>query len=272
MTDLEKFEFDPLQLYFGEPFIIHSDIANDIVINQPTIGDIIKCEKKLYSAVTTLIANSTMYRVQLWDMKLDWNKVSDFTLFCMLVGSLDVDSTKLLFGDLDFGKFELLPMPIEDSDEVKYILYNEEQNYIIDEETHLLMSNYIKHMFNMFPKTEKAKGKSTKEWIIQEDKENMEKHKNDGYSSPLLPLISSCLNHPGFKYKKNELKEVGIVEFMDSVQRIQVYESSTALLKGIYGGFVDSSKINKEEFNFMRDLTVAQIDSNKSSKKLKEEK
>ena len=42
---------------------------------------------------------------------------------------------------------------------------------------------------------------------------------------------------------------------MDSVQRLQVYESSTALLKGAYSGFVDTSKINKDDFNFMRELS-----------------
>lgn len=110
-------------------------------------------------------------------------------------------------------------------------------------------------MFNIFPKTEKARGKATKEALIWEDQQNYDLHKNDTYKSTLLPLISSCLNHPGFKYKKNELKEVGIVEFMDSVQRLQVYESSTALLKGIYSGFIDASKINKDDLNFMRDLS-----------------
>ena len=49
--------------------------------------------------------------------------------------------------------------------------------------------------------------------------------------------------------------EVGIVEFMDSVQRLQIYESSTALMKGMYSGFLDTSKINKEELNFMRDIS-----------------
>ena len=43
MTDLNnELEIDALQLYFGEPFIIHDDIFNDIQILQPTIGDIIK--------------------------------------------------------------------------------------------------------------------------------------------------------------------------------------------------------------------------------------
>ena len=103
-----EFEVDALQLYFGEPFSIPSESANDIVIFQPTIGDIIhEGEKKVYSALNTLIANPTMYRLQLWKMGIDWNKLSDFDLFCMLSTSLDQDSTKLLFGDLNFQLFKL---------------------------------------------------------------------------------------------------------------------------------------------------------------------
>ena len=49
--------------------------------------------------------------------------------------------------------------------------------------------------------------------------------------------------------------DVGIVEFMDSVQRLQVYESSRALLAGSYSGFVDTSKIDKSQFDFMRDIS-----------------
>ena len=41
---------------------------------------------------------------------------------------------------------------------------------------------------------------------------------------------------------------------MDSVQRLQIYESTNALWKGMSSGFVDSSKINKEELNFMRSI------------------
>jgi len=70
-----------------------------------------------------------------------------------------------------------------------------------------------------------------------------------------MSLISACINHPGFKYKLQELKDVGICQFMDSVQRLQVYESSTALLHGMMGGFVDSSKIKSDDYNWMRSLS-----------------
>lgn len=256
MTNSQGFEIDALQLYFGEPFIIHNDNCNDIVINQPTVYDIIKeGEHDVYSGVYTFAANPTMYRVMLWDMGVDWNKMDDFGLFCFLYKNLDLKSTKLLFGDLNFQLFKLCVRD-EGTESQSFYLYNEPQDVEINSENFTLISSYIRTMFNVHPKVEKARGRSTKEWMIEEDRQNIELHKNDSYHSALLPLISSCLNHPGFKYKKNELKEVGIVEFMDSVQRLQIYESTTALLKGMYSGFVDTSKINKDEFNFMREISL----------------
>lgn len=253
---ISESEIDALKLFFGVPFVIENDEYNDITINQPTIGDIIKSgEKKVYSAVNVIISNPTQYRMQLWDLGIDWNKISDFSLFCMLAPSIDPESTKLLFGDLNFQLFQLKQEQTEDGEPFFYLL-NEEQNIQIDEAAYLQMASYLRTMFNTYPKVEKARGKSTKEWMIEEDRMSFEQHKNDVYKSTLLPLISTCLNHPGFKYKKNELREVGIVEFMDSVQRLQVYESSTALLKGIYSGFVDASKIDKNELNFMREISL----------------
>lgn len=67
-------------------------------------------------------------------------------------------------------------------------------------------------------------------------------------------IVSSLVNHPGFKYKLKELKEVGVAEFYDSVKRLQIYEQSTALMKGMYSGFIDGSKIKPEDYNFMREI------------------
>ena len=100
-----------------------------------------------------------------------------------------------------------------------------------------------------------TKDNTLKKWFIQKDRSAIEnakyktsKDEDDG----LLPLISACCNHPGFKYKSSELKQLGIFQFYDSVKRLQVYESTTALQKGMYSGFVDSKGIKAEDYNFMR--------------------
>ena len=134
------------------------------------------------------------------------------------------------------------------------ILWNPELDIEINEDIYNNIVLYIRTMFNIFPKVEKAKGKTTKKWIIEEDRMNLANAKKEDTTSTFLPLIESCCCHPGFKYKKNELREVGIYEFMRDVQRLQVYESTTALLKGMYSGFIDTKGIDKEEFDFMREI------------------
>lgn len=67
-------------------------------------------------------------------------------------------------------------------------------------------------------------------------------------------MVSALVNHPGFKHKLSELKEVGIAEFYDSVKRLQIYEQSTALLKGLYGGMISSKDVEPDAYNWMKDV------------------
>lgn len=247
----KKIEFDKLQMYFGEPYKITYD-GGEIEILQPTIGDILYFgEKQFYSMLNVFISNTTSHRLFLWDHGIDWNKISDYELFGFLIKGLDVESTKILFNDLDFRLFELYNKKVDDVEVLT--LYNKKQRVEIDENTYRQIAEYLRLMFNIYPKVEKAKGKTTKEWMIDEDRMNLLNQKESNQST-LLPLVSACVNHPGFKYKLAELKDMGIVQFMDSVQRLQIYESTTALMSGMYSGMVDIKGIPSEQFNFMRNI------------------
>ena len=254
-------KFDQLKMYFGEPF----DVGNGITIRQPTVGDILEVgEEDFYGTLYVFIANPTTYRLQLWDNGIDWNKIKSYELFGMLVKSVKPEISHILFGDVDFSAFDLYSKTTvetnEDGEEVPVsvpTLYNKDTEMELSEEDYSLISDYLRTMFNIFPKVEKVKGKSTKESVIEEDRINLMNRQKQGdkNDSGLLAMVSSCVNHPGFKYKLSELKDVGICQFMDSVQRLQVYESSTAMLKGMMGGFVDSSKIKPDAYNWMRSLS-----------------
>lgn len=254
-------KFDQLKMYFGEPF----EVGNGITIYQPTVGKILEVgESDFYGTLYVFIANPTTYRVQLWDNGIDWNKVSDYELFMMLVKSVRPEISSSLFGDIDFSAFEPYSKTIiktnEEGEEEEVsipTLYNKDTEMELSEEDYTLIAEYLSVMFNIHPKIEHAKGKITKQSIIEEEKMNMEARmaKGDVEESGLLSLVSACVNHPGFKYKLQELKDVGICQFMDSVQRLQVYEQSTAMLHGMMGGFVDSSKIKADSYNWMRSLS-----------------
>jgi hypothetical protein len=247
---LPNIHIDKLKLYFRQPIVINAYKEmglNDIVLLQPSIGDIVKVSEPLfYSTLSVFTTNPTANRLLLWNEGIDWNDLTDYGLFVMFFNRINPEISKLIFQDVDFTRFKRL----KKNDDI--LFYNEEQNIVIDENIYNIISLYFRTMFNAFPKTEKTVDAVAKEWIIEEELMNAAIKKDEDKSS-LFSLISTCVNHPGFKYKSSELINVGIFEFMDSVKRLQIYESATAVMKGMYGGFVDAKKIDKEAYNFMKE-------------------
>ena len=249
----QEYKFDPLKMYFREDYFVKG-----IRIVQPTINDILNMgESKFYSGLSPFLYNSTSIRVMLWDLpqRIDWCNVKDIEVFGILKNMTNTDNSaiRLLFPDYRIEHMQLMQLNEKNSNECQLFLYDEENDFVLNESEYMEIAEYIRTLLNIHPKIEKAKGKTTKQWMIDEDRMNMAQ-RDEKNTSTLLPLISACINHPGFKYKLQELRDVGIYEFMDSVQRLQIYESTIALLGGSYSGFADMSKVPKEQFNFMRDI------------------
>lgn len=251
--NIQEYKFDPLKMYFREDYFVKG-----IRIVQPTIGNILDIgESKFYSGLSPFLYNSTSIRVMLWDLpqRIDWCNVKDIEVFGILKNMTNTDNSaiRLLFPDYRIEHMQLMQLNEKNSNECQLFLYDEENDFVLNESEYMEIAEYIRTLLNIHPKIEKAKGKTTKQWMIDEDRMNMAQ-RDEKNTSTLLPLISACINHPGFKYKLQELRDVGIYEFMDSVQRLQIYESTIALLGGSYSGFADMSKVPKEQFNFMREL------------------
>ena len=248
-------EFDRLKIYFGEPLIIPCR-HGEVTVLSPTIGDIIALgEAKFYSTLNIFVANTTSYRAFLWDLQMDWNEVSDFELFCIIYKQIDPDVSKLLFSDLDFSLFEVKILNVDENIR-KLVLVNVEQNVEIDEDVYQQIHQYLQIMFGMHPEELLTTEDRMKRWWIAKDKREQERKakKKDEKKYSIQPTVSALVNHPGFKYKLKELKEVGVAEFYDSVQRLQIYEQSTALMKGLYSGMISGKDVKPEQYNFMREI------------------
>jgi hypothetical protein len=248
-------EPDLLQMYFAMDY----QVTEYITIRQPRIGEIVEMgEEPYYQTIGTLCVIPSDIKSMLWDSGIDWEIISDFELFCLISKTLSVEQTRILFGDLDFSKFKLMQRQ-DNQENVLYQRIGTEENFqdiIIDKMVYQKSIDYIRKLHRIHPKVEHAKNKKTKEILIQLDREDHEAASKRKKESHLFPLISSLVNTAGFKYKKDELKEVGIFEFFDSVMRIQTIKSADALLKGCYSGFVDTSGINKKDLDWTRDLYV----------------
>lgn len=249
----DKYHFDKLKLFFGEDYYVHG-----IKISQPTIGDILDIgESKFYTAISPFINNSTSIRLMLFNLGVEnWCKVKDIEVYNLLsqIPEQDYSPLHLIFHDVNFLDYKIVSYTDENSEE-QFGLYNPESNILLSENEYMEIAEYIRTIMNIHPKVEKAKGRTTRDWMRQEDQMNLSMKKlDDNSESNLLPIISALTNHPGFKYKLEELKQVKIYQFYDAVQRLQIYEQTHALMGGSYSGFCDTSKIDKEQFNFMREI------------------
>lgn len=182
-------------------------------------------------------------------MGLDWMEVDDFELFIMLSQTLTPDRTYLLFGDLDFTKLKPFNHP---HIEGEIILVDKESGVLIDKMIYFKIVSYLRKAFNITPKVEKAANKMTKKILIEEDRKKMELNKDKPFKSFLLPLISSVKVKQC--YTKEYVLNMGYVEFMNDVARLQVINNADHLLSGCYSGNIDMKKINKAELNWMREL------------------
>ena len=254
----QEYNFNPLKMYFGEDYIVNDEIT----IHQPTIQDFIEAEDetKIYDVIKPFIANTTAYRVQLWDKGIDWNKLTNIELFSVLIKQIDFKYSQLIFGEVDFSSFDLLEIEKENG-ETEPFLYSKTMDLGIDEATLKRICKHIQYMFNIFPVEEEfTSSKILKQDLINKDRQNQivqQKKESARANQSLLSMITFYLNHPGCKYKKNELREMGYFEFMYNIQRIQIYESTHALFGGIYSGMCDLSKVNPNGFNFMRDIKIS---------------
>lgn len=280
-----QISFDKLQIYFREPYVIDlASAVGSITVLQPTIGDIIRIgESRFYSTLSSFVTNTTSHRLMLWgdgdEPVIDWNEMSDFELFAFLIENADKEVYSLFLGDLDLSKFERVGK--NDGDKEVLTLYDVEDEIEINEEVYWHLSQYLREMFTIFPEEKITKSPTLKKWYIQKDRtkqaiDKEKKEKGETESSSLLPVISSYLNHPGTKYKSSELKELGVFEFWDGVQRLQIYEQATACMNGMYSGMVDGSKISSDSYNFMKEIkheyVVKDAESYKTSSGTKKHK
>lgn len=238
-------EIDELSLYFGEPYVVNEYIT----ITLPKIGEVVKYgERQYYSMIQTITAIPSDMKSQLFDMGLDWTQVEDFQLFMMLAPTLPKDKTYILFGDLDFQAMR----PFQNKQNGAVVLFNPQTNAVIDELAYGKMHAYLCSAHNLTKKVEKAANEFTKKFMIEEDRQKIAYNQKQPYKSFLRPLISAVKCRMG--YTLDYVKNMGLYEFMDDLNRLQVIVNADALLQGSYSGMVDTSKIPKKNFDWCRSI------------------
>ena len=242
---------DELKIYRGEDFVV----SKHIILHQPTLNEICDYgERDYYSMIYNFTATPQSLKVQLWDMEIDYTEITPYQLFYQLLYRMyPQEKTSIIFGDLDFSRFQVM----QRKDDESILLYQEidGESVIIDEYTYniiidyLCKSHFIERDFKI-PMT-----KSAKMILIEDAREEMEANKNKEYHSTLKNLVSAMINSEGFKYNHSQVWDMKINAFMDSVKRIGKIKNAQLLLQSGYSGFgVNLKEINNKQLDWLGEL------------------
>lgn len=239
-----------LQIYFGDNY----EINQYITVHHPKLDDVVRLgEQEYYSTLYAFTSIPSDFKPQLWDAGILWEDISDFQFFTMLVKNLTPDKTSFLFGDdIDFSKFQYGKN--QNNELILYQLRYDGNLLIIDNGIYLRIAHFLRKIHGIVPNPEYGYTNTVRRLLIEDDRQRMKINKEKEKGSILLPIISSLINSPEFKYGLNEIRQMPMYALMDSIKRVQVIRSTTALLQGCYSGMVDTKKIDKKEFNWMRSL------------------
>lgn len=240
---------DELQIYRGCSIFI----KDGIIIRQPTLDEICSYgEKQYWSMIHVLTSVGADMKFQLFDMGIDYTEVSDYQLFySLLCRNFSQEQTSIIFGALDFQKFSLYKK--KDSDDV--VMCDIENNIDIDEYTYMIIADVLRKIHGLKRNNQMPANEATKQILIEDARDEYNMNKNKEYHSQLKNMISAMINCEGFKFNHNEVWNMKINAFMDSVKRISKIKNADLLLQSGYSGFgVDLKKISNKQLDWLGEL------------------
>ena len=132
------------------------------------------------------------------------------------------------------------------------MLADQENGIIIDQMIYMQIVEYLRKVHGLTRAYDRTKSKFVHDMSIEMDREEMQKNADKPYKSFLWPIISSVKARQG--YTKQYVLDMQIYELINEMNRLQIIVQSDALLQGSYSGMVDTKKIPKDNFNWMRDI------------------
>lgn len=253
-------EIDKLKILRGKPI----KISDSLTIYQPTLGQIEEVgEQKVLNVIWMMCSCAWDMPSAFDDMGIDFMSVSDWQFFMQTVQSFSIDTTRLVFGDIDFQK--LKPMSFQhnkDDTDPQIVLANiapmvvngkeyAPAQYVFTERMYLEMIPYVREMIGFQHKGRKAANRATAKILIMDDRRQRNRNKDKPYESMFHNGIISLVNTEEFPYTYETVFDITMYQFTKSLMQIQGKKHACAMLQGSMSGFVDTSKIPSSSFQWM---------------------
>ena len=219
-------------------------ITDQLSLRIPTVGEILENESTYFSLVSIMTSTPFQYMVQLDDLGIDYTKITDFEMFRLLFPLYAQQDISIIFGNLNLKDIAAY----HDNSTNLDVLYSPVSDIKIDEFVYFNMARCMRQVNCIKYERKKPKGEHTRKYLLEKERrhlknlERMRKGK-EFEQSELEKLIVALVNNEKFKYDYQSIRNLSIYNFYQSFQQIQHEINFNNVMRGVYAGTIDTSKL-----------------------------
>lgn len=222
-------------------------INEDIVIRIPTVREVLQDEDNYYGLVYSLTSMPIDRMVQLDDLGIDFTQISDYDLFLLFFSAIRAQDTHLIFGDLDLSKFALA----ESDDGSSFVLVDTENDIVIDRRVQLQIAATLRRIHHLEKNRRRPGNKEAQDFMLQVEREKMKRQKKRSTFSNLESLIIALVNTEQFCYRYDDVLDLTIYQFNESVRQIVHKVEYDNRMRGVYAGTISAKDLSQDDLNWL---------------------
>ena len=222
-------------------------VNDHIKIMIPTVEKVLDNEDAYYSMVSMITATPYDMMVQLDDIGIDFMTLNDYQLFLLVFNSMKGQDTSLLFGDLDLGAFSMVVNPQNNA----FVLRDPKTGAVIDRAIHAKICTTLRTIHNLKRNHRKPANDEAKKFLLQRARAKMKRHRNTSESSQLESLITAMVNTEQFPYNYEDVGQLSIYQFNESLQQVIKKIDFDNKMHGIYAGTLSAKDLSQDELNWL---------------------
>ena len=225
-------------------------VNDKISVHVPTVDEIFDFgDQKYYSTVQTLVATPFDLMVELDDIGIDYESITDYQLFVLMMESIAIneDDTTIFFGNLNLKNFQEAVNPKNG----EQVLWDKNNDIVIDQMIALEICNAIRKIHFWEAPVGRAGNAEAKRYLIERKRKTKQRLAKKPYKSFLESMIISLVNTEEFPYNYETVMGLSVYKLNASWRQIQKKKHWDQTMNGVYFGTVDKDKIDWEKISWL---------------------
>lgn len=225
-------------------------VSDSISIVVPSVGEILDNEDQYYEAVSTIIATPYDMMVQLDDAGIDFTKINDYELFCLLFPRLKELDTHLLFGELDIRNVQTAV----DERDGKLLLVDPETDLRIDRVVHNQICNQLRKMLHITKDVKSPGNDEAKRYMIERARRKQKRLSKKKPESQIENCVIALVNTEQFPYNYESVRNISILQFYASLNQIVHKIKYDNTMVGFYAGTIKLEDIKMDDRTWIQNF------------------